>query len=145
VDDDSRSPLFDPDLDTPRRSLPPLPVEAIGDYQRLVVNPLLAILGWLLAVGLIRRALWSRNIVLFGVAIHLLFWPFLLIQFHCLDCGTTGWYLQSRRHACAAVVARCGRRVFPRRGLRARTQLLIWAYVLVAGGLAFAIFALARR
>jgi hypothetical protein len=148
VDNDPRSPLFDPELDTSHElstsRLPALPIEAIGEHQRLVVNPLVAILCGLAGVALIQHALRTRNAVLFGTAVGVLFLSFLLIQFHCRDCGATGWYLHAGRHACAAVVARWRQCVSARSGLRAGTQLLIWVYVLVAGGLAYAVLAFAR-
>ncbi len=110
MDNDPRSPLYDPQLDTSHVTLhvatSRLPIEAIGWHQRLVVNPLVAILCSLAGVALIQHALRTRNVVLFGTAVGVLFLSLLLIQFHCRDCGATGWYLHAGNHACAAVVAR---------------------------------------
>ena len=148
VDNDPRSPLYDPQLDTSHgltMSRPAvLPIEAIGWHQRLVVNPLVAILCSLAGVALIQHALRTRNVVLFCTAVGVLFLSLLLIQFHCRDCGTTGWYLHASRHACAAVVARWRQNVLARSGLRARTQLLIWSYVMVFRLLGYAVFTLSR-
>lgn len=148
MDNDPRTPLFDPELDTSHElsasRLPALPIEVIGEHQRLLVNPLVAILCGLGGVALIQHALRTRNVVLFGTAVGVLFLSFLLIQFHCRDCGATGWYLHAGRHACAAVVARWRQNVSARSGLRSRTQLIIWVYVLVAGGLTYAVLAFAR-
>ncbi len=125
--------------------LPAVPIEAIGWHQRLVVNPLVAILCSLAGVALIQHALRTRNVVLFCTAVAVMFLSLLLIQFQCRDCGTNGWYLHSGHHACAAVVARWRQNVSARSGLSARTQLLIWAYIMVFSLLAYAIFALTRR
>ncbi|MGZ5972264.1 MAG: hypothetical protein ACXWPK_02480, partial [Isosphaeraceae bacterium] len=68
MDNDPRSPLYDPQLDTSHgltMSRPAvLPIEAIGWHQRLVVNPLMAILSTLAGVALIQHALRTRNVVL---------------------------------------------------------------------------------
>jgi hypothetical protein len=149
VDNDPRTRLFDPELDTSHAlsasRLPALPIEVIGEHQRLVVNPLVAILCGLGGVVLIQHALRTRNVLLFGTAVGVLFLSFLLIQFHCRDCGSTGWYLHVGRHACAAVVARWRQNVSARSGLRSRTQLLIWVYVMVLSLLGYAVFTLSQR
>jgi hypothetical protein len=148
VDNDPRSPLFDPQFDTAHElstsRLPALPIEAIGEHQRLVVNPLVGILCSLAGVALIQHALRTRNVVLFGTAVGVLFLSLLLIQYHCRDCGATGWYLHAGNHACAGVVARWRQKLSARSGLRARTQLLIWTYVMVFSLLGYAVFALSR-
>lgn len=148
VDNNPRSPLFDPQLDTSHElstsRLPALPIEAIGEHQRLVVNPLVAILCSLAGVALIQHALRTRNVVLFGIGVGVLFLSLLLIQFHCRDCGATGWYLHASRHACASVVARWRQNVVARSGLRARTQLLIWSYVMIFSLLGYVVFTLSR-
>ena len=46
---DPESTLFDAELDTPRLRPRAIPVESIAACQRLVVNPFLALLGWLAA------------------------------------------------------------------------------------------------
>jgi hypothetical protein len=149
VDNDPRTPLFDPELDTSHElsasRLPALPIEVIGEHQRLVVNPLVAILCGLGGVVLIQHALRTRNVLLFGTAVGVLFLSFLLIQFHCRDCGATGWYLHAGRHACAAVVARWRQNASARSGLRSRTQLLIWVYVMVLSLLGYAVCTLSQR
>src|SRR5438105_489540 len=68
--------------------------------------PFVAIMGWLLAIVLIRYSTRSHNLALYLTAILWLFVPFVLIQFHCLDCRATGWLLRVRHHACPSVVAR---------------------------------------
>lgn len=147
VDNDPRPPLYDAHLDTPHQlsssRFTAVPIEAIGEHQRLVVNPLVAILCSLSGVALIQQALRTRNVVLFCTAVGVLFLSLLLIQFHCRDCGATGWYLHSGKHACAATVERW-RQNLSASGLGARTQLLIWTYVLVFGLLGYAVVKLAR-
>ena len=85
-----------------------------------------------MAIALIYHALCTRNVGLFLAALGLLLLGFLLFQYHCLDCGSTGWYLHAKGHACGPVVDRCARRGPAARGLSARTQRLIWVYILVA-------------
>jgi len=140
--------VFDPQLDMAHElsasRLRAVPMEAVGWHQRLVVNPLVAILCTMAGVALIQHALRTRNVFLFCAGVGVLFLSLLLIQFHCRDCGATGWYLHAGKHACAAVVARWRQNVSARSGLRARTQLLIWAYVVVFGLLGYAVFALMR-
>jgi hypothetical protein len=117
---------FDPDLDVQRRRPDP-PIEPIVEHQRLVANPFLTALGWLAAFGLIREAVMRRSLPLFFTAVALFFFSFLLLQFHCLDCGVTRWLPTYQWHACPAVVARqanAARRRF--RGPRLRTQLVLW-------------------
>lgn len=139
--------MHDPLLDTSleqTRSRQAVPIEFVGQYQRLVVNPLVAFLCGLSAAILIRHALHTRNVLLFCAGLGVLFLSFLLIQFHCRDCGTTGWYLHASRHACAAVVARWRQNTLLRYGLTARRQLHIWSYILVFGILGYAVFLLSR-
>lgn len=125
--------LFDPDHDTPR-TLPRGPgSSAISAYQRVIVNPLLAILGWLLAIVLIRYSTRSHNVALYLTALLWLFVPFVLVQFHCLDCRVTGWLLRVRRHSCPSVVARW----VSKDSLRGRwptitVQIHCWIYALFA-------------
>ncbi len=149
VDNDPRLPVNDPQIDTPHElstsRLPAVPMEAIGWHQRLVVNPLLAILCSLAGIALIQHALRTRNVFLFGSAVTVLLLSLLLIQFHCRDCGATGWCLHASKHACAAVVARWRQNVSARSGLTARTQLLIWAYVMVFGLVGYVVLMLSRR
>jgi hypothetical protein len=125
--------LFDPELDTPRRRPQAVPVESIPACQRLVVNPFLAILGWLAAVAMIRHSMLSHNLALHLTALLWLFVPFLLIQFHCLDCRSTGWYVRAGRHICGGVFSRWVRGEGAQsRWPRLRTQLVVWLYLLAA-------------
>ena len=79
-------------------------------------------------------------------ALALLGLSFFTVQFHCLDCGKTGWYLAARRHACAPAVARWqhgdpNRWRFP----TPKTQLILWWYFLAsATTLIVILFALSR-
>jgi hypothetical protein len=144
VDQNLESPLFDPDRDVPRRAVVPLTLEQVRGNQRLVVNPILAILAAVLAVGLIYQSIRSRNAMLFGAACGLLFCALPLFQFHCLDCGAVGWYLHSGRHVCPSIARRCVQGGPVRSGLRARTQFLLWIYALCIGLLGYAVFTVTR-
>lgn len=96
---------FDPDLDMTARPRPIAPGD-VGLYQRLVVNPLLAVLALLGVWTLLWNSLEIRNVYLFLASLFAGFVSLLLIQYHCLDCGRTDFILRSRRHACQAVVHR---------------------------------------
>jgi len=119
--------VFDRDLDQQ-----PWPVHAprggsIAPFQRLIVNPFLAVLIFLVLVAIGRWALayLSRGWIEFGFGV--LAFDFLLFQYHCRDCGATGWLLGYRNHACPSVVARYSRGEQPRfRGPGVRVQLVIW-------------------
>jgi hypothetical protein len=122
----------DPELDPPRRpSLhlrDPLPEE----YQRLVANPFLAVLGLIAWSQALRYAYNVRDpLLLLGVALSLPGVVFLL-QYHCLDCGRTGLLIRWRRHACERVVAR---RIADRprrvRGPNPSIQVVLWGYLLL--------------
>lgn len=101
-------------------------------HQRLVVNPCLTFVTSLAAAELIRVSLHSQEIAWFVTGDALLLAAWLLLQFHCLDCGRTGWLVRSSRHVCAGVQARWrdgdGRRF---RGPGVIAQLVIWSYLLV--------------
>ncbi len=122
---------FDADLDAQTRRPAVVGDEPLTDYQRLIANPFLAVLGWLLASIVVRIAIVQRNSALFlaGLAGGVI--ALLLIQVHCLDCGTTVWLIVARRHACAAIAARrlagWQRR---RRGPGVKVQLAAWFVVL---------------
>jgi hypothetical protein len=135
--------FFDAELDTPRR--PPTPTtEEVSACQRVIINPLLAILGWILAVVLIRYSTRTGNLLLYLAALLWLFIPFLLIQFHCLDCRTTGWFWRVRRHACDTVLARWIRRESPRDWLPSvHVQIHIWIYTVSAAAILY--FVMVRR
>jgi hypothetical protein len=124
---------YDPDLDLPPQPQPPNPVESLKAYQRLVVNPFLAVLSGVGVFTVVRGAVQTRSLTLFFIGIGLMPVPFLLLQFHCLDCGATGWLLRYRRHACPAVVVRWQSRQLRRfHGPRLGAQLQIWSYLLVS-------------
>jgi hypothetical protein len=118
---------FDPDLDV----RPPRPlrdsIAPIDGYQRLVANPFLAVLGWLVAFGVLIESVKREKLALFMTAIILFFVGFFFLQFHCLDCGATGLLLKSSSHACPAVVERRQRQRARRfRGPGVKLQLVAW-------------------
>jgi hypothetical protein len=59
-----------------------------------------------------------------------------LLQFHCLDCGKTGWFYHGRRHLCPRIIERwqtpfsSASHHFPMPG----TQLFLWFLALSLGG-----------
>ena len=124
---------FDPDLDLQPRQPARDSIEPIEGYQRLVANPFLAVLAWLVAFGLVSESMKRQNLALFMTGIILLFVAFFFLQFHCLDCGATGWLLRSWAHACPAVVARRQSRMVRRfHGPGLKTQLAAWFIVMMA-------------
>ena len=136
---------YDRDLDVPRRPARG-PNEPLDPYRRLVANPLPSVGCGVLAVMILRSSLESRNVVGFLTAIGLLSVALLFTQFHCLDCGTTTWLFSSRRHACAAALARWreGRRSrWPFPGIK--TQMILWFYLLASVGMLMLILLGSRR
>jgi hypothetical protein len=135
VESQANQGTFDPELDLmPRRPTRRHP-ERLPPYQRLIVNPLLVVLSWLIVFAVIRISVANRNMIGFLVAISQMVLSILLVQYHCLDCGKTGWLMGYRSHACPAVAARWGNRLAPPiRGPGVGAQLALW-FMLLAGGL----------
>jgi len=127
-------PDFDPAPAAPVRLRDFDPLE----LQRVVVNPFLAaflLVEWLPLAGWLHRGPFPPLAVLSAGLLGALPW---LIQYHCLDCGRTGSYPNRRRHACPGVFVGWNERrrhLFP----SARTQLVIWAYLIGAGLLLLAV------
>ncbi len=118
--------IYDRDLDTPH-PLAPVEAEFVGESQRLVANPALMFLVWLLAYLVIRQAVIGHHLGLFFFGLLLPFVPIPLGQFHCLDCGETGWALRSNRHLCPTVRARYHGQVVSWLPIpRLRIQFAIW-------------------
>jgi hypothetical protein len=125
--------VFDPDLDPPPRRTANPDRESIVEFQRLVVNPFLAVLVFIVIVAVFRTSLAKRTSSLFEIGVVLFVIDVFLIQYHCLDCGATGWLLRFRRHACGAVQARWQRGERRRfRGPGVRIQLAVWLVFLAA-------------
>jgi hypothetical protein len=124
---------FDRELDTQVRRPVSDSLEPIDGYQRLVANPFLAVLAWLAAFALVSESMKRQNLALLMTGVILLFVAFFFLQFHCLDCGMTGWLLRSWAHACPAVIARRQSR-FVRRfhGPGLKLQLVAWFILLMA-------------
>lgn len=99
---------------------------------RLVANPFLTFLGWVAAGSALKAGLATRNLTLSISALIGLSASSLFIQYHCLDCGRTGWVLRARRHVCPLGAARgsmdgAGRWLGP--GLS--TQIKIWLAIAI--------------
>ena len=91
------------------------------------------VLSWVAAIGLVRASVEQKNLALLMTAVILFFIAFFFLQFHCLDCGATGWLLRSWAHACPAVVARRRSQAVRRfRGPGLKLQLAAWFIFLTA-------------
>jgi hypothetical protein len=136
---------YDRDLDLHPHSVTS-PADPIDPHRRLVANPLLAVAAFVAAIFLIRFALEHRVLPIFLASLVLLFASCLFVQFHCLDCGSTGWLIRAGRHACPPLVARwregrMGRWRFP--GLR--IQVIFWIHILASvAGLLLILFVFSR-
>jgi hypothetical protein len=124
--------VYDHDLDSqPHRPAGPR-AESIAPYQKLVVNPFLAVLAVVITIAIERWALENHYLGIFQIGFGLIALEFFLVQYHCRDCGATGFLFRVGRHACPAVVARLKRDERPRfRGPGVRVQLVAWL-ILVA-------------
>jgi hypothetical protein len=122
------------------------PTEPMDPYRRLVANPLLAVASCVASIFFVRLGLEHRALPLFLTSIGLLFASSFFVQFHCLDCGATGWLLTARRHACPPLVARWGEGRMGRWRVPAlRTQMILWLHLLASvTGLLLILFAFSR-
>ncbi len=116
-----------------------IPARMTYTRARLIANPFLTILGLVLAFAVLKAGLRSRDLVLFMTSIIGMVISLLIIQYHCLDCGETGWAIRARRHLCPlgalrAMNASIGRPHFP----TILAQLKIW-FVIVAIGACYEI------
>ena len=125
--------IFDHDLDLQPRQPRRQPLTPVEDCQRLVANPLLGVLFWIASFLLLRESVRRHNLALSVSALLFVLVGMIFMQFHCLDCGKTGWLLRSRYHVCPAVVSRREsgwmRRI---RGPGLKVQLVLWFIVMMA-------------
>lgn len=135
-------PRFDPDLDFPPPRLVSPYGESVREYQRLVVNPLLAVVGLLGTLGLLWYSLHTKNLPSFLLSLVLTAACPFLIQYHCLDCGRTDFTVRSSRHACGETVRRMRLGHEPSFPLPSvRTQIKAWVLTLSVAVLMYAILA----
>lgn len=132
-----------PDLDFAPNPYPasPLPADFTPpDHQRLIVNPFLAVVALIAWAWLTRRLFLTKFPPLALLPSLILGLLPILIHTHCLDCGETGIYPRWRRHACPKVILR-SRTHRPRwfAWPTARTQLILWGYVLGSVALLLAV------
>jgi hypothetical protein len=122
--------------------LPP-PPENPENYLRLVANPFLAFFGfilWLVAlvwvVNLkIERELIGPMLPIIAIVFLAALWKvWALLQYHCLDCGHTGYMKYWREHLCAASAHRRDsgrRRRFRGPSLVVQMVLWLWGILLI--------------
>ena len=136
---------FDRELDLQPRRPRTAPLEPIGDCQRLVANPLLGVLFWIVAFMMLRASLRRHDLTLFVWALLFVLVGIAFMQYHCLDCGKTGWLLRFRIHACPAVIARRESQWMRRfRGPGLKVQLVVW-FILMMAALVLGLVALESR
>jgi hypothetical protein len=131
----------DPEFRTPTPAERLIPYDAEPQaYLRLVANPFLSVFAfllWLVAMRWLLRADIPGPLaplaILFGVGG--LVAPFLLLHYHCLDCGGTGRISRWRDHTCPSVIQR--RREGRIRSIRGPTppfQVVLWLWVALGLG-----------
>jgi hypothetical protein len=125
-----------------RPSQPPARVIEYDDdpryYLRVVVNPFLSafvFLVWWALIEWLGQVHWP--VLLFPLMIALvmggLVAPLLLLQYHCLDCGSAGRLSHWTSHWCAAVRdRRRARRRLKWRGPSPVVQIMLWFWVTLA-------------
>ncbi len=127
--------LFDRELDPQPPSRVGQGRDTVVPFQRLVVNPFLAVTVFVIIIALWREGVTRRSPALFQLGVGLVLVDVFLVQYHCLDCGATGWLLRYRRHACPTVLSRWQRAEWRRfRGPGVKLQLAAWL-ILVAAAL----------
>jgi hypothetical protein len=134
--------IFDPDLDNQPRRQAFVPADPVDKYQRLVANPFLTVLAWIVLAGLLRGVAPGQELAGLGAGIVVFMMSLLLIQFHCLDCGATGCLLRRHHHICPKVMIRWQNQIVRRfHGPGLGLQLVGWFIVtitaIVLGGVAF--------
>ena len=142
------SSTHDPDLDPPRQrpTGPERPPFLPQEYQRLVANPFLALLGLIAGFAAVTKALESRNLPLVGLSLLALCAVGYLLQYHCLDCGTTGLLFRWKSHACERVLVRQQTgRVRRIRGPNPTFQTVLWIYLMIGVAILIAAVLLAGR
>ena len=136
---------FDPDLDLQSRRPRREPIEPIEDRQRLIANPLLGVLFWIVAFMMLRESVRRHELTLSAWGLLFVLVGIVFMQFHCLDCGKTGWLLRYRSHACPAVIARRESKwVRPFRLPGLKVQLVVW-FILMLAALVLGMVAIASR
>ena len=108
----------------------------IEAYQRLIANPFLGVMALGGSCLAINAAIEVQQLDLEVLAASTLIVSRWLFQFHCLDCGSTGWLRRWRDHECHTVRGRLAsnrpRRI---RGPKPSTQTVLWFVGLVLGSL----------
>jgi hypothetical protein len=127
----------DPEFDRSNSTVPMPTEDVIRYYQRLIVNPFLALFAGLLTFLFCE--------VLARLTIPVLIVPALglgmvgacfLLQYHCLDCGTTGPFHSWKQHSCSSIWERwqSGRISWNLPYPAASTQLVLWVLACIGFG-----------
>jgi hypothetical protein len=127
----------DPEFDRTNPTVPMPAEDVVRYYQRLIVNPFLTLCAGFLTL-LLSELLARLNLVaLIFPALGLgLGGAYFLLQYHCLDCGTTGPFHRWKRHSCSGIWERWngGRGSWNLAYPDASTQLGLWLLACVIFG-----------
>jgi hypothetical protein len=128
-----RGGIFDHDLDAQPRRPNLVPSDPVDKYQRLVANPFLTVLAWIVLLGLLRGIPRGQEAAGLAAGMVVFVMALLLIQFHCLDCGATGWLLRRHHHVCPKVMRRWQNQIVRRfHGPGLGLQLVGWFIIMLA-------------
>jgi hypothetical protein len=123
----------DPELVAPRSARRRRAAGVSREYQRLVANPFLALVVFLFAFEAFLSLVTIEGmpaLIPASVALASVAFPLLVLHYHCLDCGKTGWLFRWKRHGCDTVLARQDSGVRRRLPMPSPTaQTVVWAYV----------------
>lgn len=139
---------FDPELDADRDPDSRVVAQIARNHTRLIANPFLAMLGWILFGTWLKIGLKMRSPMLSFAAFLGMPASLLLIQYHCLDCGKTGSVFRARRHLCPPAAARAstsGNGGWRTRGPSISAQLKIWFAIVIMTAFFYLLNTASRR
>jgi hypothetical protein len=137
-------PPRDPEFDRTNPTVPVLAESVVRYHQRLIVNPFLALFAGFLILLLCDVLARLTIPVLIVPTLGLgLVGAYFLLQYHCLDCGTTGLFHHWKQHSCSGIWERwqSGRFSWNLPYPAASTQLVLW----VLAGIGFGYLSFVAR
>ena len=123
----------DPEFDRTIANIPAPSKWTVRYYQRLVINPFLAVVILLCGFGIVlslKNRLPKSSSPWWGLSLFVM--SYFCVQFHCLDCGASGMFARRNRHACRGVRERwLARRMVPTYYPGPVLQLKIWGLTIL--------------